>query len=34
MRERVVLFGGELDAGPAGRGFRVLARMHIDEAGA
>ena len=31
MRERVVLFGGELDAGPAlGRGFRVRARLPFE----
>jgi signal transduction histidine kinase len=29
MRERAALFGGTLEAGPAGRGFRVSARLPI-----
>ena len=32
MRERVSLFGGDLSAAPAGRGFRVFARLPFDEA--
>jgi signal transduction histidine kinase len=29
MRERVTLFGGTLDAGPAnGQGYRVVAKLH------
>jgi len=31
MRERVALYGGELSAGPTGRGFRVLARIPVAE---
>jgi signal transduction histidine kinase len=34
MRERVELLGGELDAGPARGGFRVCARIPLDDAGA
>jgi signal transduction histidine kinase len=30
MRERVALFGGTLDAGPADDGFRVIARLPLD----
>lgn len=30
MRERVAIFGGSLDAGPAGGGFRVVARLPVD----
>jgi signal transduction histidine kinase len=33
MRERVALYGGELSAGPAGRGFRVVARLPVAEEG-
>jgi signal transduction histidine kinase len=32
MRERVNLFGGNLSATPAGRGFRVFASLPFDEA--
>jgi signal transduction histidine kinase len=32
MRERVNLFGGDLSAAPAGRGFRVFASLPFDEA--
>lgn len=32
MRERVGLFGGELSAGPSGRGFRVFARLPLGGA--
>jgi len=32
MRERVAVYGGSLDAGPAaGGGFRVAARLPYDE---
>jgi signal transduction histidine kinase len=31
MRERVALFGGELDAGPYASGFRVRARLPVTE---
>src|SRR5262249_10947802 len=31
MRERVALFGGELEAGPAGAGYRVRAALPIGE---
>jgi signal transduction histidine kinase len=31
MRERVALFGGRLEAGPSGLGFRVVARLPIDD---
>jgi signal transduction histidine kinase len=33
MRERVALFGGELDAGPYAGGFRVRARLPVTELG-
>jgi signal transduction histidine kinase len=33
MRERVALFGGELDAGPYAGGFRVRARLPVTEFG-
>jgi signal transduction histidine kinase len=29
MRERVAVFGGEFSAAPAGRGFRVAARLPL-----
>jgi signal transduction histidine kinase len=31
MRERVVMFGGEFDAAPAGPGYRVLARLPLED---
>jgi signal transduction histidine kinase len=31
MRERAALFGGDFVAGPAGDGYRVLARLPTDE---
>lgn len=31
MRERVNLFGGQMDAGRSGRGFRVWVRVPVDE---
>ena len=31
MRERVEVFGGELDAGPGGGGWRVAARLRLGE---
>ena len=34
MRERVAMFRGHFEAGPTGRGFRVQARLPLDEAGA
>ena len=34
MRERVALFGGRLEAGPAGRGWRVRAELPLARAGA
>jgi signal transduction histidine kinase len=34
MRERVALFGGRLEAGPAGRGWRVRAELPVARAGA
>jgi signal transduction histidine kinase len=33
MRERAALYGGEFIAGPAGDGFRVVARLPTDEPG-
>ncbi len=30
MRERVAVYGGNLDAGPAGRGFTVSAEFPMD----
>jgi signal transduction histidine kinase len=30
MRERVALFGGRLETGPVGRGFRVAARLPLE----
>lgn len=33
MRERVMLYGGELESGPAGRGFRVRARIPVQTPG-
>jgi signal transduction histidine kinase len=32
MRERVALFGGELEAGPTATGFRVVARLPVEPA--
>lgn len=32
MRERVAAYGGSIEAGPCPRGWRVHARMHLDEA--
>jgi signal transduction histidine kinase len=29
MRERVAVFGGEFEAGPTDRGFRVSARLPL-----
>ena len=34
MRERVGMFGGTFEAAPTARGFRVHARLPLDEAGA
>ncbi|MGH9261876.1 MAG: sensor histidine kinase, partial [Acidimicrobiales bacterium] len=34
MRERVMLYGCELESGPAGRGFRVRARIPVQKPGA
>jgi signal transduction histidine kinase len=34
MRERVALFGGRLEAGPAGRGWRVRAELPLTRTGA
>jgi signal transduction histidine kinase len=34
MRERVAVFGGEFEAGPVARGFRVVARLPIGRAAA
>ena len=33
MRERVALFGGRLDAGPLGDGWRVRAELPLESAG-
>lgn len=32
MRERAVMLGGQLDAGPTGSGFRVHARLPLGSA--
>jgi hypothetical protein len=34
MRERATLFGGSLEAGPHGDGFRVLATLPTGDLGA
>ena len=31
MRERAALFGGSLEAGPCGGGFRIRADLHTHE---
>jgi signal transduction histidine kinase len=31
MRERVAMFGGDIEAAPAGRGYRVRARLPIED---